>query len=269
MDLLQYWKQLAQEANLTPEDSEKVLKVLSDPKASETFQKEFIPRPTFHSQLDRQRDDLKKLYEDNYKQWYNEQVVPTLSAKDKELTAARAQVNAFESTYGKLEGVTQTQNPGVVQTQTGDFISKADFEALLRKRDQDLATNTVRVLKDVVRSALDHSQRFKEPLDLDAWEKFAVESNLPPGLAYEKFIEPRAKELDKQARIVEIQKAKEEAIKDYQTKNKLPVDTKPREISPLAAALKPTKEGKMPSTDSEKFDLFKEAWNEAQEASTA
>jgi hypothetical protein len=268
MDLVSYWKQLAQEAGFSAEESEKVLKVLSDQKATKTFNDEFVPRPTFHSQLDRQREDLKKLYEDNYKQWYERDVTSVLSTKDKELAQERAKVNAFEQTYGKLENFQQTQDPNVMQSaQTGDYISKKDLEALLAAREQTMAQNTVNVLKTAVKASGDHMKRFNEPLDVDAWEKFAVENNLPPALAYEKFIEPKVKELEAKAFDERIKREREDAVKDFATKNKFAVDSKPRELSPLSARLSQKKEDHIPQTDREKFELFREAWNEAAEAS--
>jgi hypothetical protein len=269
MDLREYWKTLAQEAGISAEENEKVLKALSDAKNVESFNKEFVPRSTFSSQLDRQRDDLRKLYEDNYKQWYDRDVTPEISKRDQALAKAQAKLQAFETTYGRLDDATETTDPSVVRTGSGDYISRKDFEAMMDQRDKTFAERTARVLKDVVKSSQDHMKRFGEPLDVDAWEKFAVENNLPPDQAYAKFIEPRAKEFEEKALNARITREREEAVKDYASRNKLPIDTKPREISPLALSMKQDKE-KVPRNDREKFELFQEAMREveAEEAST-
>jgi hypothetical protein len=138
---------------------------------------------------------------------------------------------------------------------------------MIEQRDRTFAERTAKVLKDAIKASQDHMKRFGEPLDVDACEKYAVEHNLPPDMAYKEYIEPKAKEMETKAWEAKITAAKEEAIKDYASRNKLPIDTKPREISPLAATLTMDKT-KIPKSDHEKFELFQESLREAEAEGT-
>jgi len=269
MDLIEYWKSLAQDADLSDEEKAKVLKVLSNDKTVEGFNKEFVTRSTFSSELDKQRDGLKKQYEGHYQKWYDEKVVPELTKRDQDLVKARTQLNAFEQTYGKLDNAQLTADPDVVKTGSGDYISRKDLEALLDQRDKLFADRTASVLKTAIKVSQDYSKRFGKPLDVDAWEKYAVEHDLPPELAYKEFIQPEVEEYDKKALDERIKREREEAVKDYASRNRLPIDTKPPELSPLAASLK-LEQDKVPTNDRQRYELFQEAMAEVKdEASTS
>ena len=259
MDLSSFWKTLAQEQNIPVDQVDSVLKAFSDPKAVEAFGKEFVPRPTFHSQLDRQREDMKALYEGNYKQWYDKEVAPEILKRDQALATERAKVSAFEQTYGALEGFTPAAN-GTVKSPSGDVFSREDVQKLLDARDAELAQRTVSVIKTGLKASIDYYNRFKEPLDVDAWETFAVENNLPPNIAYEKYIEPKLQVQREKDFAERLKKEREEAVMEYKTRNNFPIDAKPREISPLSAHLNEKQEG--PKTEAEKFALFRAALQE-------
>lgn len=276
MDLTTYWKGLAHDAGLPPEATDAILKAVSNQKAQEEFAKllnaEYVPRPVFQSALDTQRNELNSAWQVNYDKYYKEKVVPEISRRDKELTAAKARLSAFESTYGPLEEFAPTGSE-TVTSPTGHTFKTEDVQKLVQEAVgnamKEASSNFATVVKSVAKATTDHLQRFKEPLDIDAWEKFMVEKNLPPDLAYKEFIEPKVRELEAKRFADEKEKYADEKVKDALTRHKIPVDTKPRDVSPFFAQLKDKepviKSGDKP-TEAQRLEIFREAYREAETA---
>lgn len=107
------------------------------------------------------------------------------------------------------------------------FLTKEDLEKQRTESDARYAA----VIKSGLRLASRHAARYSEELDVDALEKLAVEKGLNLEQAYKEWVEPREKKAAEEAHGKAIEKAKEEAVRDYASKHQLPVDPAPVEQS--------------------------------------
>ena len=104
-------------------------------------------------------------------------------------------------------------------------------------------------------------QRFKDILDVDAVEKLALEKGLPLDQAYKEFIAPKEQAALEARHKEDIEKAKAEAIRDYQSRLKLPIDTKPKEAHPFFDRKSPEKDKSELDQDRSSKDAFMQGWN--------
>ena len=139
-------------------------------------------------------------------------------------------------------------------------MSKEDIgkyvENQLRMRDAAY----VGLTKTAVRISADFTRRFNDTLDVDAVEKLAMERGLTLDQAYKEFIAPKEQAALEARHKEDIEKAKAEAVRDYQSRMKLPIDTKPREAHPFFDRKEPDKSVTNPDTHSR--EAFMQGWNE-------
>lgn len=118
----------------------------------------------------------------------------------------------------------------------GEYLTKKELEALKKEFSDELSkmsTNQITITKMMGRLASQHVVEFREPLDVDALEKVAVEKNLPLPQAYAEMVAGRRASLSEEQRKAELAKAREEGAKEFASKHKIPVDTQPREYHVL------------------------------------
>ncbi len=109
------------------------------------------------------------------------------------------------------------------------YLTKDD----LMKFNQEMGTRYAGVIKDSNRITARHVTRFKEEPDFEAIDKIATEQGIPLNMAYEKWVEPRVKEEEKQAKAQWEKQTREEIERDVRSRHNLPVEHVQADQSPL------------------------------------
>jgi hypothetical protein len=154
-----------------------------------------------------------------YQDWY-----PKAQAEYDRMATETARVTA-ELESLKSGGGNQQQP----QFDASNYITKADLQAM----QLDMGRRYAGVIKDSNRITARHVARFKEEPDLDAIDRLATEQNLPLNAAYDKWIEPRVKEQESQAKKEWEKSTRDEIERDLRSRYKLPTETVPAETAPL------------------------------------
>ncbi len=162
--------------------------------------------------------ELKKWAEDNNK---------TIE----QATTVWNEYNQMVQLYGKPNG---DPNPKPNQP-TSLTIEQAQklWEEREGKLRQDFSTS----LLDTAHVLTEHQRRFKEAAPVEELNEFIAKArqkdpNLTVRQAYDQYSAPRLEEIRNQEFEAKLKSAKEEAVKEYASKHKLPVDLGPRELSP-------------------------------------
>jgi hypothetical protein len=145
---------------------------------------------------------------------------------------AEGEYNRMQAEYLKAVQELEAYRNGNQNQPTFDaskYVTREDLNAF----DQDRARRYAGVLKDTSEMAVDYYARFREKPDLNKIDEIATRENLPLRVAYEKYIEPRVKEAEKEARVKWEKDKAEEIERDIRSRLKVPVDSQPAEQSPL------------------------------------
>jgi hypothetical protein len=140
--------------------------------------------------------------------------------------------NQMLQLYGKPNGNNPNPNPNQPASLTIEQAQKL-WEEREGKLRQDFGTS----LLDTAHVLSEHQRRFKEAAPVEEINEFIAKArqkdpSLTVRQAYEQYSAPRLEEIRNQEFEAKIKSAKEEAVKEYASKHKLPVDLGPRELSP-------------------------------------
>lgn len=260
VDVKQYIDQLAQTAGLTQEEKDAILKVSGNEKFAKALGDDILRQQDYSRNMDALKADRTK-----WEGWYKDTLAAT-NNNQKVVDDYAARLKAYEATFGPIDD----GNGGRQQfQQVQDVISKKDFEAELAKRD----SQTISLLKDGMYLASAHSNEFHEALDTDMLAKIAVEKSMTLRQAYDDMVAPRRTEAQKVAHAAELKKAGEDAVRDFASKNRIPVDTQPREYHTLldrdpskqvgVGEYVPNSGQLSPQATRQLRSNFAETWNEA------
>src|SRR5947207_2529591 len=135
-DLKAYWSELARKAGIAEDKANAISEALGDETVQKAFREGFRPMPDYSRDMDKVRDETTakvaegiKSYYDN---WYQREALPVLERKGKEADAARAALQRYREAYGELDDGSNGQK---VVTPAGDYLSKAEFDDYMRRRD--------------------------------------------------------------------------------------------------------------------------------------
>jgi len=178
---------------------------------------------------------------------YNAQVgrVNTLTQRNEYLEKdwypkADAEYKRLNTEYQKIMGELQrAQSSGLPpEFDPSKYVTKDDVAAMARNMGNNLAG----VVKDVGRLASRHAVNYKEELDMTALDELAVkmaqERGMTPGSipitdVYDKYIEPRKKEQEVQARANWEKETRAQIERDLRSQNNLPANPVPQEQSQM------------------------------------
>lgn len=178
----------------------------------------FVPRP----EVDRALSDSRTKVEEatktvsTWKDWYEKQAKPAYEQNIKSID----RLKKYEQTYGELDAEASNADKGKAAAATG--LTKEEVETMLRERDGRIGS----VLKTVTDASVDHYIRFKEKLNLNELEKFAIERGLPPDAAYEQFIQPRVTAQTTAEWEAKVKAAREEGARDALSRAHLPTESR-------------------------------------------
>lgn len=247
MDAKQYAELLLQEAGVSDEAQRKAfLDVIGNEKAAKRLSEDVM----MHADYARNMDKLRKQEQDNAA--YYQKLL------DWEKTA--------QQQLEQQQPVIQQVQPDLTKFQ--DELSKS-WEKKLAERDGQF----LGLLKVGMTLASRHAVEFKEPLDTAAIEKIAVEKQLPLAQAYDEYVAPRRAQAQAEQRKAELENAKAEAVRDFASTHKIPVDARPREFHTLLDRdpkkqvgvddYKPNSGELSPRAQAQLAENFAEAWNSA------
>lgn len=117
-----------------------------------------------------------------------------------------------------------------------DYVSKKELDELRKNYDtqaKQQEANFITIAKEMGRLSSQHAVEFKEPLDVDALEKIAVEKQLPLRQAYDQLVGDRRRQSQEAAFAQKLADAKAEGAREFASTHKIPVDTQPREYHPI------------------------------------
>ena len=114
-----------------------------------------------------------------------------------------------------------------------NYVSKSELIQMQNAMQVDMGRRYAGVIKDTAELTAEHVARFKEKPDLNAIDKLATEQGLPIRAAYEKWIEPRVKEQEKQANEDWKKQQREEIERDLRSRYQLPAEQVAQEQSPM------------------------------------
>lgn len=222
VEVSKYYEGLLTQAGVAEDKRQALLNALSDEAVAKALADDSIAPRLRHDEFSRNMDALKKDKEqwtDFYKKTLttheqNQKVVQDYAT---ELEQLRAQVGQDPTVRPPLTVAT----PGMTREQ---------FDQEIQKRDQNYLT----LLETGLTLATRHVHEFKEPLDVQGLKQIAIEKNLSLSQAYDEMVKPKRDAFNQTQRTEEIARAKEEAVKEFASKNRIPIDVRPKEgYSPL------------------------------------
>lgn len=241
MNVKEYAAQVAKDAGLQDDAAKAFIDSFGNEKLAKAFEDRMLAQSDYSRNMDglrKKEADMLKNYQDNL----------AITAKNQEVVNEYdAQVKRYKDIYGELDGT--GAKPSV---DTSNFIDKKTFEEALNRQGQQ----SIQITKIATRCATDYYARFQKVLDIDALEKFTLESGLPLQSAYDKFIEPQVKEIENTLFADKLKKAREEGVTEGLSKRDNPTDTgSPAPNGFMGNLLKKTDGAPNPRNS------FVEAWN--------
>lgn len=243
-DVKKYIEELAQAAGVSDDQKQAFLQALDNAKFAKAIDDGILRHDDYSRNMDTLRADKEKFEKEKtgYSDWYKQSLAAF--EKNKQVVAQ------YEQQYGPLDG----SDPKLVASPT-NAVTKEE----LQKAMDEYSGKAVFIAKKAAQVSVDYFKRFNEPLDMDAFEKFALEKGLPIDAAYDAFIRPRVSELDQKNIDERIKAAKEEGLREGRSQSNLPVDTAPKAPHPFFDRPKPDA-----ATGGTKLrDSFVSAWNTA------
>ena len=145
-------------------------------------------------------------------------------------------------------------------------LTKEQVEEILKTQSAQKDQAYVNLSKDIAYVTMDHFQRFKEPVDVDALEAFAIKSGLPLRQAYKEFVAPKVDEQRNAEFDAKLKAAREEGARDALSKHQLPINTRPKEAHLVFdRSEKPDQPVSELQQDRNSKEAFLEAFNNYQE----
>ena len=211
----QYFTRICKEAGKTDAETASLLALAQDPKIA-TQLDETIRRSTDDYQAMKGRYDAsEKRSKQLTDEWY-----PTAQAEYQKAMAELAQARQQLASNGYSE-------PPAFDA--SKYLTVDQLEKMNQERDARYAG----VIKQATRLASRHAAKYGEELDVDEVERIAVEKRMPLDQAYKEWIAPRELKATEDRHKKEIEAAKAEAIKDYASQHRMPVDPRPIEMAPI------------------------------------
>lgn len=262
-----HFTRLAQESGLSAEQTTAFLQAMEN----ERFRGSLSTGYKRHDEYSRDMDAL-RAEKERLRTWYEREELPKYQLYQQ----GTEELRKYKERYGSLDDGLNNGQGGMSTTNqytngNGNSyrgLSKEDLdkyvEDKLRLRDQayvDLTKSTMKAQNDFVR----RFGRTLEDKEVDEIEKYALDHNMHFSQAYKEYISPRVEEARETRHKEEIEKAKAEAVRDFQSRMKLPIDTKPKDAHPFFDRKTPDKSLSEQDQDRNSREAFMQGWNNYQE----
>lgn len=203
----QYLEATCKEAGFDDAATTAILNGAANSKFASSIDDLLKTKDDYSAQAGRIRAAEQQLVE--YKQWYG-QASPLYEAAMLELQELKANATT--------------------PVDTSKFLTREQFQRELQQSVESMGKGTADVVKTVGRISARHASKYSEEPDFDAIEKIAVDKKLPIEAAYSEWIRPREEERQKTDFAKQLEKAKEDAVKEYASRHQMPVDPRPNNV---------------------------------------
>ena len=261
-DLKQYWQELAKKAGVSEDKMKAISEALGDDTVAKAFKDGFVETPTHHSTLDRMKGEWEgratkaETEAASVRDWYAKTAKPAFD----QFGTLTQQLQAYQQTYGAIDGAGDVRRAAEA---TG--LTKEQVKEIIDAERAQQNQGVVSLMKDMAVVTSDYQQRFKEPVDVDALEAFAIKSGLPLRQAYKEFIAPKVEEQRNSEFDAKLKAAREEGARDALSKHQLPINTQPKEAHPFFDRTEKPEPVTELQQDRHSKESFLEAFNNYQE----
>jgi hypothetical protein len=223
-----YFQKLAQDAALSKEQQESILQAMDN----EKFGKGLADGIKRHDEFSREMDGL-RAEKQRLQNWYQNEELPKYNKWQQDADT----LQKYQQLYGELDdqGLNNGNQSAPNRRQTSG-VSKEDLDKYLADQFRQRDAAYVGLTKSTMKASHDHLRRFKTPLeeeDIDKIEKLALDRGYDFSTAYKEYIAPKIQAATDAQHKAEIEQAKTDAVRDYQSRMKLPLDARPKEAHPF------------------------------------
>lgn len=250
-----HYQKLAQDAGLSKEETDAVVKAFDNEKFGKGVADGHKRNDEFSRAMDGVAAEKKRLQD-----WYEKEELPKYQRYNEGLGA----LEKYRELYGDLNDDQGLNNGGGRDRNRdgGAGMTKDEVDKYLEEKLKQRDGAYVGLTKTAVRISADYTKRFGDVLDVDAVEKLALERGLPLDQAYKEFIAPKEQAATEARHKDEIEKAKTEAVRDFQSRMKLPIDSKPKEAHPFWDRKSPEAGKTEMDQDQNSRSEFMKGWND-------
>lgn len=263
LNVKQYFEQLAKETGLDPNVAGAVLGALDNEKFRGKVEEFGMMRSDYSSKQDELSRSKQQLEEEKarWQNWYEKEAKPYVAK-------ARARLEQYEQTFGPIEQITETGDPNVMRTASGDFVSREQVEELLRANTTGMAGAVSQFVKGVTSASIQHFKRFGEELNTDELEQFMQEKGIGDvTVGYKEYIQPKLEELREKELEQKIKDAREEAVREFRSKNHFPDNPQAATTKiPIFEVADPSEGKTAPPSRMSRFEAFTAAMDKARES---
>lgn len=261
-EIKRYAQEFLTKQGVAAERVSAIVETLGDPTVGKAFADGFVPRPEYSRDLDKQRDEWQAKHSQaeqvaqTWQKWYTDEAKPYWDQTKRKVALA----DQYEKLYGTLEGEAALTGPTHTAAVPADAVTRKEMEELRARLDS--VASAAEVIPAI---ELDHFERFGKRIPREDFTAF-LEKNKPPDIktGYDRFIEPRVKEIEAKNLEVQLQKAREEGARDALSKHKLPIAPAHREPHPFFDARPEASEKLTPVQQDDRAEqAFIRGWEEA------
>lgn len=228
-EAIAYAKQLLKDSGASDEEVTQAVKLFE----REKFAQGFIPRPEVDRALDSERGKYRDIHARN--EYLEKEWLPQAKTAYEKNLKGIAILEKYQQLYGPID---DSNNAETRHAAAATGLSEEKIRELLKTElDGQLSAHLSardQATLDLMEIREDYMDRFKKRLPLKDFEKAVTEarksgSNDSLTAIYKNWIDPDVRRIDEANVEARIKQAKEEAVRDFASRNRIPVDSKPKE----------------------------------------
>lgn len=259
VDLKKYLTDITKSAGASEAETQALLGVLSNDKLAKALGDDIQRHDEFSRSMDQLRTQQKEFEakQAEWTTWYEGAV--------QQDTTRQQQLDAYRQRFGELDANANGNPNGNPYGNPSGFdpskyVSRDDYQKAIQEAETRALGTAVQVSKELTRCSQDYFIKFGKPLDVDAFEKFALESRLPLRNAYDSFIAPEVKAKTDAEFEAKLRAAKEEGAREALSKHNLPTEAQHTEPHVLFEAINRDVAKNPVPGERARMDSFAEAW---------
>jgi hypothetical protein len=258
-----HYTKLAQDSGLSPEATTAFLQAMDNDRFRGALSTGYQRHDEYSRGMDALRAEKERL-----RQWYEQEELPKYQLYQQ----GSDELRRYKERYGALDDGLNNGRGGM-QDQSGNGnlsrgMSKEEIDKYVEDKLRQRDNAYVQLMKDSASIPMDHYTKFGKPLsraEINEIEKVALDNGVVFNKGYELWVQPKEREAAEARHKEELEKAKAEAVRDYQSRMKLPVDTKPKEAHPFFDRKTVDKNISEVDQDRHSREAFMQGWNNYQE----
>lgn len=250
-----YALKIAQESGVAPEVATQIASAFDNDK----FFNGFVPRPEVDRSLNSERqryNEFKTRNEYLEQQWY-----PEAKRVREQAEGVLSRLTKYQQLYGEID---ESDPNAVRRAANATGLSKEDVQAMLTEHLSTALSSRDAATLDLLDIREEHLERFKKRIPMNEFEGYVAQQrkagrNDSLRSLYKDWVQPELEKVNEASIEARLKAAREEGAKDFASRHKLPVDSKPREAHLLFD--RKGEDGK-PETSRSGRDAFLEVLND-------